>query len=612
MGRQSATSKRETGSGAKQPGSQSLPAVAPRAALTQARVASPAGAASPASFAKIPVFLPEERTPAAGGRDVPFPNMKNLQTGRVDDPPEGSAGKAEGKLDSKEASASMHAGLMSPGQPLDSATKAFFEPRFGHDFSQVRVHTNARAAEAARLVHALAFTTGPDVVFGAGQHSPHTEPGRRLLAHELAHVVQQSGNASYMRPGSSSFRAPFLPVSQPGDPAEGEADAASAAVLDGRAAKVAGGSQPLAIHREPDPKPAPVPEVKPETLIQQWLEQHQFAPPAQQADEGERHVLLNGEDMGISDAVKLAAAALSQPPELVKSVITAKLAPPVAASSAPLPFPFPGPKNEIGGLSLSRPRDAFGLDPSITKTVEFSTIDDYLTAHGFAAPEIRDPTGSKVLFDGKETTVEVVADRALAILGQYPALKKPDVLAHIRQKYVAARGGAGTQIIFGYTLVPKLSQFVGGPADPNNPLRTQHQFSFTITRQHHANDSPGLETSFQGSVTLTDAGIQNVQAGGQEAIVKPLLQGWIQISGLIQVMASANWSKSATGSTVVSPALQATAGGQILLTPAFRGGDYAFLNGHVQLGVQVLGGTQTSSAGTVGVANAGLVLNIPF
>ena len=78
------------------------------------------------------------------------------------------------------------------GQPLPLPVKAFFEPRFGHDFSRVRVHTDARAAASARAVGAQAYTVGRDVVFGAGQYAPGTSAGNRLLAHELAHVVQQS------------------------------------------------------------------------------------------------------------------------------------------------------------------------------------------------------------------------------------------------------------------------------------------------------------------------------------------------------------------------------------------------------------------------------------
>jgi hypothetical protein len=80
----------------------------------------------------------------------------------------------------------------SPGQPLDSATRAFMETRFGHDFSGVRVHTDSKAAESTRAVNALAYTVGMDVMFGEGQHAPDTGVGRRLIAHELTHVVQQS------------------------------------------------------------------------------------------------------------------------------------------------------------------------------------------------------------------------------------------------------------------------------------------------------------------------------------------------------------------------------------------------------------------------------------
>lgn len=82
--------------------------------------------------------------------------------------------------------------LSSPGQPLDSITRSFMEPRFDHDFSRVRVHTDARAAESARAVNALAYTVGQDLVFDHGQYEPGKQDGKRLLAHELAHVVQQS------------------------------------------------------------------------------------------------------------------------------------------------------------------------------------------------------------------------------------------------------------------------------------------------------------------------------------------------------------------------------------------------------------------------------------
>jgi len=85
----------------------------------------------------------------------------------------------------------VHEVLRSPGQPLPSDTRAFMEPRFGRDFSRVRVHNDERAAESARAVNAAAYTVGRNVVFGAGQYRPGTVTGRQLLSHELTHVLQQ-------------------------------------------------------------------------------------------------------------------------------------------------------------------------------------------------------------------------------------------------------------------------------------------------------------------------------------------------------------------------------------------------------------------------------------
>jgi hypothetical protein len=87
----------------------------------------------------------------------------------------------------------VHDVLSSPGQSLDAGTRTFMESRFAHDFSGVRVHSDERAADSARSVNALAYTVGRDVVFGAGQYTPGTMAGKRLLAHELTHVVQQGG-----------------------------------------------------------------------------------------------------------------------------------------------------------------------------------------------------------------------------------------------------------------------------------------------------------------------------------------------------------------------------------------------------------------------------------
>lgn len=83
--------------------------------------------------------------------------------------------------------------LRGGGSLLAPSIRAFFEPRFGTDLSQVRIHTDARAAETARSIQAQAFTVGNDIVFGAGHYAPATERGQHLLAHELAHTIQQSG-----------------------------------------------------------------------------------------------------------------------------------------------------------------------------------------------------------------------------------------------------------------------------------------------------------------------------------------------------------------------------------------------------------------------------------
>ncbi len=85
----------------------------------------------------------------------------------------------------------VHEVLRSQGQPLDPGTRAFMEPRFRQDFSQVRVHTDERAAESARAVSAHAYTVGRHVVFGRGRYAPTTTGGTQLLAHELSHVVHQ-------------------------------------------------------------------------------------------------------------------------------------------------------------------------------------------------------------------------------------------------------------------------------------------------------------------------------------------------------------------------------------------------------------------------------------
>jgi peptidoglycan/xylan/chitin deacetylase (PgdA/CDA1 family) len=118
--------------------------------------------------------------------------------------------------------------LYSPGQPLDAATRAFMEPRFGHDFSQVRVHTDGKASKSAHAVNALAYTVGRHVVFRAGQFTPTTDAGRGLLAHELAHVIQQERQ-------SDLSKVP-LQIGRPGAVHEQQAESAVKAIAVNRPA----------------------------------------------------------------------------------------------------------------------------------------------------------------------------------------------------------------------------------------------------------------------------------------------------------------------------------------------------------------------------------------
>ena len=120
-----------------------------------------------------------------------------------------------------EAPPIVHEVLNSPGQPLDATTRAFFEPRFGQDFSQVRVHTNNVARESARAVNAHAYSVRSNIVFGAGQYRPEAGAGQHLLAHELTHVVQQmspGGGAMAVRPlvGSLVQRQSTIPFPRVG------------------------------------------------------------------------------------------------------------------------------------------------------------------------------------------------------------------------------------------------------------------------------------------------------------------------------------------------------------------------------------------------------------
>jgi hypothetical protein len=133
--------------------------------------------------------------------------------------------------------------LQSSGQPLDAETRAFMEPRFGHNFSRVRIHTDQRAAQSAAAVNALAYTVGSKIVFGEGQYRPGTNSGKGLLAHELTHVIQQGSRMP--NPGTA------LIIGTPNDPAEAAAERAAGAAHQGMAIPALGISAPVLRRQTP-------------------------------------------------------------------------------------------------------------------------------------------------------------------------------------------------------------------------------------------------------------------------------------------------------------------------------------------------------------------------
>lgn len=137
------------------------------------------------------------------------------------------------------------------GQALDDDTRAFMESRLGQDFSGVRVHTDAAAAASAAAVQANAYTVGHDVVFGSGRYSPGTDDGRRMLAHELVHVAQQSAGPVEGTPAPGGIR-----LSDPSDRFERAAEETADRVMAGERAGPAAGDAPRAPVQRQEEEPA--------------------------------------------------------------------------------------------------------------------------------------------------------------------------------------------------------------------------------------------------------------------------------------------------------------------------------------------------------------------
>ncbi|HEY2383486.1 MAG TPA: DUF4157 domain-containing protein [Terriglobia bacterium] len=179
-----------------------------------------ASAADPASVygapAGMPLFLAQgvQRKPAVGAVDDPSEREADQVAEKVMgsvDGPSGAGPMVPIQRQVQDKNESAPAPRVSPSAPsnvraldergsqLPPATRTFFESRFGADFSQVRVHTDAHAAGTAKAINAKAFTAGRNIAFSAGQYEPESNEGRRLLAHELTHVIQQEHTAHVQR-----------------------------------------------------------------------------------------------------------------------------------------------------------------------------------------------------------------------------------------------------------------------------------------------------------------------------------------------------------------------------------------------------------------------------
>lgn len=107
--------------------------------------------------------------------------------------------------------------INSGGKILPNEVRNFYEPKFGYDFSKVKVHTDGNAAKSAQSINALAYTSGNNIVFNEGQYAPGTDKGKKLLAHELTHVVQQNAESALVpHPTNTTLKSPFKTIQRNG------------------------------------------------------------------------------------------------------------------------------------------------------------------------------------------------------------------------------------------------------------------------------------------------------------------------------------------------------------------------------------------------------------
>ena len=185
---------------------------------------------------KVADTVMRDEDPAVGLARAPLAISRKCAGCEEDDKKQLQPKTAGADLGRSEAPASVAEALATPGQALDPALRGDLEPRFGADFSAVRVHHDPTAARSARDLGALAYAVGPDIVFASGRYAPASESGQRLIAHELTHVLQQQSAPTLRRQAQAPVPAgPAPQAAGPADagagagPTDGGAGAASAA-----------------------------------------------------------------------------------------------------------------------------------------------------------------------------------------------------------------------------------------------------------------------------------------------------------------------------------------------------------------------------------------------
>ncbi len=268
--------------------------------------------------------------------------------------------------------------LRSPGRPLDAATRSFMEPRFGHDFSHVRVHTDAAAGRSASDVNALAYAVGHNIVFGPGRFAPQTQEGRRLLAHELAHVAQQRGLDAAINHDATS-------VGTNRDSVEHAADSAAAALLHPGIAPAHGApASPLGVvRRSPDPSPAAKAPAGPQAS----------AAPKNSADAEANTVAFYPNDA----ALEKAFAKFKGIPEISAITDPAKRRAFLARMSLYL-GPHPAAENHFAKIKQAKfGKDQWASEPVVSR---LNAVHDELKTKGHAMPESGANFGQRGLWSG--------------------------------------------------------------------------------------------------------------------------------------------------------------------------------------------------------------------